>query len=96
MHPVAKRCLTWAAALLALGTLMLVYGVNLLTWFQDLVGANAEPALHVYGIVTGVLHSFAMPLAAALVGAAIVIQTLAPRGAAEGAPAPDAREAERG
>lgn len=89
MHPVAKRCLIWAAVLLAVGTLMFVYGVNLLTWFQGLVGYNAEPALHAFGIVTSILHTFAMPLAAALIGAAIVIQTLAPRTSAEGAATPE-------
>ncbi|MDN4478812.1 hypothetical protein [Demequina lignilytica] len=94
MHPVAKRCLIWAGVLLAVGVLMSVYGTNLLVWFQDVVGFNAEPALHVFGIVTAVLHNFAMPLAAALVGAAVVIQTLAPRGAADAAARTDARATE--
>ena len=78
MHEVAKRCLTWAAVLVAVGTLMLVYGADLVLWFQELVGYNAEPALHAFSIVTTALRSFAMPLAAALIGAAVVIQTLAP------------------
>ena len=76
MHPVAKRCLTWAIVLVAVGALMFTYGADIVLWWQELVGANAEPALHVFGIITNVLRNFAMPLAGGLVAAAIVIQTL--------------------
>lgn len=78
MHPVARRCVSWAAVLVAVGTLTLVYGTDLLAWFQELVGFNGEPALHAFSVITGVVRSFALPLAAGLVSAAIVIQTLAP------------------
>ncbi|MFW2513259.1 hypothetical protein ACNI3K_05725 [Demequina sp. SO4-13] len=83
MHPVAKRCLIWAAVLVVVGSLLFQYGADLTWWFQDLVGANAEIALHVHAFITNLLHNFALPLAAGLVTAGIVIQTLAPRPKAE-------------
>ncbi|MDN4471837.1 hypothetical protein [Demequina zhanjiangensis] len=83
MHRTAKRCLWWAAGLAGLGALWLAYGTDIVLGFQRTVGANAEPALYAFGYVSTLVHSLAMPLAAALVGAAIVIQTLAPKSAAD-------------
>lgn len=79
MHPVAKRCLIWAAVLVVVSSLLFQYGGNLTWWFQELVGANGEIALHVYSFIANVLRSFGMPLAAGLVTAAILIHNLAPR-----------------
>ena len=77
MHPVAKRCLIWAIVLVVAGTLLAVYGSNLLIWWQERVGAGAEPAQHGFGIIMSLIRGFALPLAAGLVTATIVIQTLA-------------------
>lgn len=79
MHPVAKRCLTWAIVLVVVGTLLSIYGPDLVYWWSELVGAGADPALHAFGFVMNLIRGFALPLAAGLVSATIIIQTLAPR-----------------
>ncbi len=79
MHPVAKRCLWWAGGLVSLGTLFLAFGANIVYSFTAFVGTNAELAVYPFAFVAQMITSFAMPLAAALIAAAIVIQTLAPR-----------------
>lgn len=82
MHPVAKRCLIWAIVLVAAGAVALTYGSDLIFRFQSLVGFNAEPALHAFNVLMQVVRAFALPLAAGLVTATIIIQTIAPRPAA--------------
>lgn len=84
MHPGAKRCLIWAIVLVVLGVLALAYGYELLVQFERLVGFNAEPAVQVFHVGTQVVRSFALPLAAGLVTATIIIQTIAPRPVAVG------------
>jgi len=79
MHPVAKRCLTWAIVLVVLGGLLYSYGSNLLFEFIRVVGANAEPAVWIFTFVLAMMQNFALPLAAGLITATILIQTLAPR-----------------
>ena len=78
MHPVAKRCLTWAIVLVVVGVILSVYGADITYWWSELVGAGAEPALHGFGIIMNLIRNFALPLAAGLVTATILIQTLAP------------------
>lgn len=77
MHPAAKRCLTWAIVLVGVGVLLSVYGADITYWWSERVGAGAEPALHGFGIVMNLIRNFALPLAAGLVTATILIQTLA-------------------
>ncbi len=82
MHPVAKRCLWWAVGLVGIGALFIGFGANIVYSFEQLAGPNAELAIYPFAFLAQVITSFAMPLAAALVGAAIVIQTLAPKATA--------------
>jgi len=82
MHPVAKRCLTWAIVLVVVGAALYAWGSDLMFWFTDTVGAGAEPAVWIYGFLLAMTSTFALPLAAGLVTATILIQTLAPRSAA--------------
>ncbi|WP_084105567.1 hypothetical protein [Demequina sp. NBRC 110056] len=79
MHPVAKRCLTWAIVLVVVGVLAIVYGPNVVWWFDELLGANAEVGSSIFYVVMQIIRSFALPLAAGLVTATIIVQTLAPR-----------------
>lgn len=78
MHPVAKRCLTWAIVLVVVGALLSVYTGNIAHWWYELVGPGAEPAVHGFDIVMTLVRNFALPLAAGLVTVTILIQTLAP------------------
>lgn len=79
MHPVAKRCLTWAIVLAVVGVIAYAYGLDISYWWQERVGAGAEPALWGFGVVMNFIRNFALPLAAGLVTATIIIQTLAPQ-----------------
>ncbi len=79
MHSTAKKCVQWAVALLISGAVVLVYGTDLYVGLADLAGANAAAGLDVVNILLTLVRSTAFPMGAVLIGAAIVIQTLAPR-----------------
>lgn len=78
MHPTAKKCLQWAVVLFIVGVVVLVYGTDVYVRLAEVAGANADAGLHVVDILLTLVRSTAFPLGAALIGAAIVIQTLAP------------------
>jgi len=78
MHPVAVKCIKWAVGLFIFGGLTFAYGVNFLAWLSDYTGVNAIIGFSFVNVVVGILQWTLMPLGGALVGAAIVIQTLAP------------------
>ncbi|WP_084038156.1 hypothetical protein [Demequina sp. NBRC 110053] len=79
MHPIAKRCLTWAIVLVVVGVLVSIFGPDIVWWFDDVLGANAEVGASIFSVLMEIIRSFALPLAAGLVAATIIIQTLAPR-----------------
>ncbi len=79
MHPVAKRCTWWAIGLAGIGSLFIALGAEIVYSFTEFVGSNGEFAIYVFAFVAQVITGFALPLAAALIGAAVVIQTLAPK-----------------
>lgn len=79
MHPTAKKCLQWAVAPLILGGLVTIYGTQAYVGLSDLAGANAQVGLDAINIVLTVVRSAVFSVGAALVGAAVVIQTLAGR-----------------
>jgi hypothetical protein len=78
MHPVAVKCIKWAVGLFIFGGLTFAYGVNFLAWLSDYTGVNAIIGFSFVNVVVGILQWTLMPLGGALVGAAIVVQTLAP------------------
>jgi hypothetical protein len=80
MHPTAKRCVQWAAAAVVAGAIVLAYGPNMYVALADGAGANADVGLGLVQIVLTLVRELMFPLGAALIGAAIVIQTLAPGG----------------
>ena len=84
VQPTARTCLRWAVGLLVAGALLLVYGTQVYVAAAGLAGANAEVDLGLVNIVLTLVRSTTFPVAAALIGAAVVIQALAPRAA--GAP----------
>ena len=79
MHSTAKKCVQWAVALFISGVILLVYGTDLYVGLAQVAGANAEAGLGVVNTLLTLIRSTAFPLGAVLIGAAIVIQTLAPR-----------------
>lgn len=79
MHPVAVKCITWAVGLFVLGGLTSAYGAEALWRLSDYAGANATAGLVVLNVVISIMRWTLMPLAGSLVGAAVVIQTLAPQ-----------------
>ncbi|WNB87025.1 hypothetical protein REH70_07780 [Cellulomonas sp. ATA003] len=58
---------------------LLVYGPNLYAGVIGAAGANAEIGLHVLTVALTLVGSVAFPLGAALIGAAVVIETVAPQ-----------------
>jgi len=79
VHPVAVKCIKWAVGLFILGGLTSAYGAELLWRLSDYAGVNATAGLTVMNVVISILRWTLMPLAGSLVGAAVVIQTLAPQ-----------------
>lgn len=84
MHPTAKKCVQWAVALLISGAIALVYGTDLYVGLADSAGTNAAAGLDVVNILLTIVRSTAFPMGAVLIGAAVVIQALAPRDASDG------------
>jgi hypothetical protein len=82
VHPTARKCVQWAVASAVGGAVLLVFGPQILVGLAELAGANAEIGLAVVDVVLTLVSALLFPLAAALVGAAVVIQALAPRGEA--------------
>lgn len=78
MHPTAKTCVGWAVGLFVVGTILLVWLPDLYLAVADRAGANAQVGLDVVLTVLDLVQRVAFPLGASLVGAAVVIQTLAP------------------
>ena len=78
MHPVAVKCIKWSVGLFIFGGLMSAYGVSVLVWLSEYTGATASAGFTFVNVVFGILQWMLMPLGGALVGAAVVIQTLAP------------------
>ena len=72
----AKKSLIAGIAVLLAGAVVVAYGTDTYVWFAGLPGATAEPGLHVVSLVLNILRLTLMPLGAALVGAAVVIQSL--------------------
>lgn len=78
MHPVAVKCIRWAVGLFVVGALTSTYGSDILYRLSEYAGINASAGLSVVSIVVILMQWTLMPLGASLVGAAVVIQTLAP------------------
>ncbi|MEE6273795.1 hypothetical protein [Georgenia wangjunii] len=78
MHPAAKKWATIGVSMLVVGGLLLAFGPDVYYWAANVAGANAEPGLWVLSVLLNVTREAFMPLGAALVGAAVVIQALAP------------------
>lgn len=78
MHPVAVKCIRWAIGLFIFGGLTAAYGTDVLVRLSEYTGATGIAGFTFMNVAIGILRWTLMPLAGALVGAAVVIQTLAP------------------
>ncbi|SEJ24142.1 hypothetical protein [Demequina mangrovi] len=78
MHPTAKRCAQWATGLVLIGTFVVIAGPEIMSRASYATGAGDEVVFWFLNYVVGGLRLFAVPIAAALVCAAVVIQVLAP------------------
>lgn len=78
MHPVAVKCIKWAVGLFIVGGLTGAYGGNVLVALSDYAGVNANAGIWAFSVVISLMQWTLMPLGGSLVGAAVVIQTLAP------------------
>lgn len=77
MHPAAKKCVQWSIGLFVLGAVLMVYLPDLYAAITKVAGANAEVGLNLLDLAFQLVRSTVMPVGAALVGAAVVIQALA-------------------
>lgn len=76
MHSTAHKCLTWSIGLFVLGTLVMVWGSDAYIALANRAGANAQAGLVIMDHVFTFTRNAVFPLGAALLGAAVVIQTL--------------------
>ena len=77
MIPVAKKSLIAGISILIAGAVVVAYGVEAYAGLTSFAGATAEPGLHAVSLVLNILRLTLMPVGAALVGAAVVIQSIA-------------------
>ena len=76
MHPVAKKCVVYGVLLLVIGAVLIIYIPDVYNAIANAAGSNAQAGLDVVNIVLQMIRSGIMPVGAALIGAAVVIQTL--------------------
>lgn len=72
----SKKCLGWGIGLAVVGTIVLTWGTNLYTAVLETMGANAEVGEWAFSFIMTLTRSAAFPMAAALIAAAIVIESL--------------------
>ena len=74
----AKKLLTYGVAGVVLGTLLAAYGVDIFAWLSNRAGTNAEAGLAAVSLVITLLRGVLVPVGAAFIGAALVINALSP------------------
>lgn len=79
MNDTAKKLLGYGAAAVIIGTLLSGYGASVFIWLSNLAGSNAEVGLETVSLAITLLRGVLVPVGAALIGAAVVINALAPQ-----------------
>lgn len=80
MNPTAKKCIWWAVGLIVIGSALMAFLPDLLARYFSLIW-NDPAAAAAYGSVTlalSILRDAAMPVGGALIGSAVVINTIRP------------------
>lgn len=83
MHPTAKRCVASGVVLLVVGALVIAFGPDVYAAIARAAGYNADIGLKTFDLALTLIRSSFMPLGSVLIGAAVVIQALSPRAAAD-------------
>lgn len=78
MHPVAVKCIKWAVGLSLVGVVAITFGPEAFVRIAEYSGKNGEAGIWLLNVLIMLLKLTTLPLAGSLVGAAVVIQTLAP------------------
>lgn len=78
MNPTARACVWWAVGLFVLGALVRTFSHELYRLVAADVGLAGETGLALLNVALGLVDSAVLPVAAALVGAAVVVQALRP------------------
>lgn len=76
MHPVAAKCIRWAVVLFVVGGALIAFAPDLMTALSRAAGANAAAGLRLADLFLTTARWTLNPLAGALIGAAVVVQTL--------------------
>ncbi|PWF26997.1 hypothetical protein [Ancrocorticia populi] len=79
MHPVGKRCIYWAIGLFIVGALAIVFVPDIVFAITNYLGVNGSAGVYPVEVILTIIRWAAFPTGAALIGAAVVIQVLAPR-----------------
>jgi hypothetical protein len=72
----SKKCLGWGIGLAVVGTIVLTWGASLYSAILERMGPNAEVGEWAFTFLMTLIRSAAFPMAAALIAAAIVIESL--------------------
>lgn len=82
MRPIgdaSKKSLVWGISLLVTGTLLLVWGTDLVVLISGGLNGTAALGFYVADFALALVRNVAFPLGAALIAAAVVIEALRPR-----------------
>ncbi len=89
MHPVAKRCVQWSIGLIVSGALLIVFVPRIFAAIAVQLGETAESAVTLTDVVLTLVRWTSIPVGASLIGAAVVIATLAPNRSRHDEASPD-------
>lgn len=79
MHPTARRCVQWAIGLFLVGATTEVFAARLISAIGPALGSSLNEVATAVAFTITLARWTTMPVGASLVGAAVVINTLAPR-----------------
>jgi hypothetical protein len=78
MNATSRKCIKWAVVLILLGAVLQVVGPQIFVAAAASLGPNASVGLGIVDVFVTIVRWTLIPMGSALVGAAIVIQALAP------------------
>jgi len=78
MNPTAKKCVQWAVIMFVIGVGALAFGPHIYSVISNTAGSNAQAGMDFLNIVILVLTNACLPTGGALIGAAVIINTLKP------------------
>lgn len=79
MNSTSEKCIAWAIGLFIIGTLIMIFSPAIITAASSHYGINQPLPTYIISFLTTIVRLGAFPIGAALIGAAVVIQTLLPK-----------------